>query len=106
MDYLGRITTQNEPPSVDLQRWTALIARHPSLAPAKPVTGVNPFAKKPQDYRPHPGIARVILEGTEVGMMTWAEDGSSQIAVWATSSVVEKVATEVAVELGCVFERG
>jgi hypothetical protein len=106
MDYLGRITTQSEPPTVDLQRWIELIAWHPNLAPVKPVTGVNPFTKKPREYQSHPGAARVILDGIDVGMMTWAEDGSSQIAVWATSSIVEKVAIEVAAELGCVFERG
>jgi hypothetical protein len=106
MDYLGRITTQSEPPSVDLQRWIALIARHPMLAPVKPVTGINPFTRKPQEYRPHPGAARVILDGTEIGSMTWAEDGSSQIDVWAASSAVDKIAIEVAAELGCVFERG
>ena len=106
MDYLGRITTQSEPPNVDLKRWIDLILRHPSLTQVNPAPGVAPFTKKPLECRPHPGTAHVVLEGTKVGMMTWAEDGSSQIAVWAASCFVEKIATEVAAELGCVFERG
>jgi hypothetical protein len=104
MNYLGRITTRSELPGVAFKRWIELIARHPALVPVKPELGVDPFTKKPHEYQPHLGAARVVLDGTEVGMMTWAEDGSSQIAVSGTAGVVEKVAADLAAALGCVYE--
>lgn len=105
MDYLGRITNRSEAPALDLQRWTELISRHPRLAPVEAAIGTNPFTKRSHEYRPHPGAARVIQNGTDVGMMIWAEDGSSQIVVCGTPGVVEEIAIHVAAELGCVFER-
>jgi hypothetical protein len=104
MAYLGRVTTKLNPPSVDPQRWHDVIGRHPNLSPLPPREGLNPFTKQPYLYPAPAENVRVILDGIEVGSMTWAEDGSCQIAVDGDSATVVKIATQVAEELGCVFE--
>ena len=89
---------------MDLQRWLDVIARHPNLASVPRREGLNPFTKEPYFYRAPPEDARVILDGVQVGSMTWAQDGSRQIAVEGEISIVERIAIQVAEELGCVFE--
>ena len=101
MDFLGSIT------AVDLDRWTQLIARHSHLAPVPAREGLNPFMRARYTYRTHPGDARVVIAGKEVGLMTWAQDGTNRIAVEGDApDVVERVALEVAAELGGVYTRG
>jgi hypothetical protein len=100
MDFLGSVT------AVDLDRWTQLIARHPNLAPVPAREGLNPFTGAPFMYRADPGDANVVVAGTKVGTMTWAQDGTNRIAVNGDAGLVEPVALEVASELGGVYRRG
>ncbi len=100
MAFLGSIN------AIDLDRWTQLIARHPHLAPFPAREGVNPFTRAPFAYRAYPGDAYVVVAGTQVGMMTWAQDGTSRIAVDGDAEVVEPVALSVAAELGGIYRRG
>jgi hypothetical protein len=105
MDFLGSIKTQADPPGIDLERWRAVIASHRNLAAVEPVVGVNPFTKEPLTYRPHPGSARVVVGGKEVGSMSWALDGAHEIDVWGEASAVDDIARDVAGELGASHER-
>ena len=100
MAFLGSIG------SVDLDRWTQLIATHPNLAPVPAREGVNPFTRAPFTYRAHPGDAHVVVAGTQVGAMTWAQDGTSRIEVDGDTALVEPVALGVAFELGGIYRRG
>jgi hypothetical protein len=47
---------------------------------------------------------QVVLDGVEVGSMTWAVNGSCQIAVDGDSATVVKIAMQVAEKLDCVFK--
>jgi hypothetical protein len=104
MDYLGQIATSHDPPALTLQRWLEVIARHPNLALEPPSQGLNPFTKQPYLFQPPRGNACVILDGVQIGSMTWAEDGSCRIAVVGESPSVKEIAMQVANELGCVYE--
>jgi len=57
-------------------------------------------------YRAGPDDARVTVDGAEVGTMTWAQDGSHQIAVEGDAELVEPLALEVAATLGGIYRRG
>ena len=105
MNFLGSITAPPDPPGVDLDRWTGVIATHPNLELVAPKAGINPFTKGPFTFRPHPGTAWVMISGKQAGMMDWAQDGSNQIAVWGESDV-EEIATHVAAQVGGVYRRG
>ena len=100
MAFIGSIV------GVDLDRWTKLIASHPHLAPIPSREGVNPFTTAPFTYRAPPGDAHVVVAGTHVGAMTWAQDGTNQIAVDGDAALVEPVATNVASKLGGIYQRG
>jgi hypothetical protein len=104
MAYLGRITTKRNPPSVDVQRWLEVITQHPNLSLLPPREGLNPFTKQPYLYPAPAENAQVILDGVQIGSMTWAEDGSRQIAVDGDAATLVKIAMQVAEELGCIFE--
>ena len=105
MDLLGTI----EPPAAATSgraEWITLIGAHPALAPVQPVQGINPFTKEPYLYKPRPDSARVLLEGSQVGSISWAEDGSQLLVVWSNVGVqarVAKVAADVASRLGWSF---
>jgi hypothetical protein len=100
MAFLGSITV------ADPDRWTQLLATHPQLTPVPAREGVNPFTEAPFVYRAHPGDANVVVAGTHVGTMTWAQDGTHRIAVDGDASLVEPVAVAVASELGGIYRRG
>jgi hypothetical protein len=105
VDFLGAIIATPDPPGVDLERWKQVIAGHPNLAPVSPRVGINPFTKGPFTYRPHPGTAWVVVDGEEVGMMSWAEDGTNQITVWGDSGAADDIAVGVAGQLGGEYQR-
>jgi hypothetical protein len=100
MDFLGSIT------AVNLDRWTQLIARYSRLTPFPAREGVDPFTRDRLIYRAHPGDAHAVVAGKQVGMMTWAQDGTNRIAVEGDAELVEPVALEVAAELGGTYRRG
>jgi hypothetical protein len=83
--------------------WILLIGVHSSLAPGSPHQGINPFTMQPHLFKPAPDYARVLLDGTEVGAIHWAMDGSHRLVVWsvtAARSYVTDIAQDVASRLG------
>ena len=100
MNFRGTITKIPDPPGVDFDRWRQVIAAHPNLQPVAPKMGLNPFTKEPLLYRPHPGTTWVMVAGSQVGMMSWAEDGTNKIAVDGDSDAVDQIAMQVAAQLG------
>jgi len=106
MEWLGSIASLPDPPGIDLRQWTELISTHPSLVPFADREGLNPFTKAPMIYRAHPGSARVVVGGAEVGAMSWAQDGSHQIIVDGDPALVEPIAFDVASKLGGIYRRG
>ena len=50
--------------------------------------------------------ARVVVNGAEVGTMTWAQDESHRISVEGDAELVEPLAVEVATKLGGIYRRG
>jgi len=105
MAFLGAITAAADPPGIDLGRWTELIGKHPHLVAFPAREGVNPFTRGAYTYRAHPGDAHVVIDGVEVGTMTWAMDGTNRIAVDGDARLVEAIAVEVASELGGIYRR-
>ena len=105
MEFLGDIVATPDPPGVDLERWKQVIAEHPNLAAVPPRIGINPFTRGPHTYYPHPGTAWVRVEGEDVGMMGWAEDGTNQITVWGRAGAVDGIAAGVAAQLGGEYRR-
>ena len=105
MDYLGTIKAAADPTGIDLERWRGLIAGHVTLSAVAPVEGINPFTKAPMTFRPHPGTARVVVDGKYVGLMHEAMDGSRQVEVWGEAATVDNVAHDVAGKLGAVYQR-
>ena len=102
MDFVGSITSA---PGIDLERWVELIEAHPNLVRFPAQEGLNPFTKAPMIYRAHPGDARVIAGGAEVGAI-WAQDGSHRITVEGDLDLVEPLALDVASKLGGIYRRG
>src|SRR4029077_21220626 len=103
--FVGSITAAPDAPGIDLERWKLLIAMHPNLAPVPSREGVNPFTKGTHTYRAHPGNAHVVVAGSKIGTMSWAQDGTNRIAVEGDARLVEPIAIEVASELGGVYRR-
>lgn len=104
MDYLGSIEALAEPPGVDLDRWRQVIETHPNLKPVAPQPGINPFTRAPWTYHPHPGTARVVVDGKDVGMMSWAEDGTNRVAVWGEPGIVDQLAHEISMRLDGTYK--
>ena len=100
MDFIGEILSDPDPPGIVNQRWIELIREHPNLEPVPPRQGINPFTKKPFVYRPRPDVARVVLGGKYVGLMSWAEDGSNRVVVVGEPPVVAPLARGIAKTLG------
>ena len=104
MDFIGVIAGPSDPPGVDQQRWIDTISKHPALTPVAPGSRINPFTRQPQLYAAHPAAARVVVQGHDVGTMSWAQDDSNQIAVFGPADVVAPVAEEIAALLGATFK--
>jgi hypothetical protein len=102
---LGSITSPPDPPGIDREQWTGLVVAHPNLARFKDREGVNPFTRKPMIFRAGDDSAHVIVDGVEVGTMSWAQDGSHQVSVEGDAELVEPVAVEVAFKLGGTYRR-
>jgi hypothetical protein len=103
MDFIGEIVREPDPPGIDNQRWIDLIREHSNLVPDEPREGINPFTKKPIVMKPRPGVARVIIDGQEVGSMSWTLDGSNLIDVFGQPQAVVPLALEIAEALGGRF---
>jgi hypothetical protein len=105
MDLLGTI----EPTvgtSAGRSEWLNLVGAHPSLAPFTPRQGINPFTKEPMQYKAAADTARVLVEGSQVGCIGWAEDNSQVLVAWSDTGAeaqVSAVAADVAARLGWQF---
>ena len=108
MDSLGTIL-----PTVGAttgrDEWISLIGVHPSLATVPDRQGINPFTKDPYLFKAPRDSARVLVAGTEVGNITWAEDELQLLVVWSVATAtaqVTNVAIDIASKLGWQFVPG
>lgn len=92
--------------SADQGEWIMLIGAHASLAPGAAQQGISPFTKQPHLFKPAPDYTHVMLDGTKVGAIHWAMDGSRRLVVWSVEVArthVADVAQDVASRLGWRF---
>ena len=104
MEFIGRILSESDPPGISRQRWIDLIHEHPNLAPVPPREGINPFTKEPMTFRPPRDFARVVVDGTDVGTMSWAANEENLIVVIGERQVVGPLAHNIAKRLGGCFD--
>ena len=105
MQLLGTIEP-DDVASADPGEWIALIGKHTSLAAALPKQGMNPFSKQPHLFEPAKDYASAVLDGSKVGAIHLAMDGSHRLIVWsepAARSHVTGIAQDVASRLGWRF---
>jgi hypothetical protein len=100
-DLIGEIVRSPDPPGISRQRWIDLIREHPNLVPPEPVKATSPFTKRSMVIRPLPDVARVVVDGKEVGSMSWSFDDSNLIYVFG--GAVAPLAQEIAKVLGGRF---
>lgn len=105
MELLGTIEPGDDHVTGKPQ-WAELINAHPhlSLGPAK--TGINPFTKRPMEFKPNPYDSAVQVEDRRVGTIHWAMDDSRRLVVWSevgSEISVRAVAEDVALRLGWHF---
>jgi hypothetical protein len=103
MDFVGEIVREPDPPGIDRQRWIDLIREHPNLVPPQPREGISPFTKRSMTINPPPDVARVIIDGEEVGVMSWALDDSNLINVYGELRILAPLAHDIARSLGGLF---
>src|SRR4051794_15718078 len=102
-DLIGEIVCEPDPPGVSRQRWIELIRGHPNLVPPEPREATNAFTKRSMVIKPLPDVARVVLDGKEVGVMSWALDETNLINVFGEPGFVVPLAREIAEALGDRF---
>src|SRR4051812_12342204 len=102
-DLIGEISGEPDAQGISHHRWIELIREHPYLVAPQPRPSINPFTKKATVIQPRPDVARVVVEGKEVGVMSWAEDDSNRINVFGDPMAVAHLAREIAVTLGSRF---
>jgi hypothetical protein len=106
MILLGEIEAVSEAAPLDAAKWLSLIDSHESLGHVPSKMGINPFTKKPTEYKSPASTARICVEGASVGSIGWALDGSLSLIVEAEENSVDlvtKTAEEVARTLGGRF---
>lgn len=101
--HVGEIVAAPDAEPFTLGDWIALV--HPSLVRPNRIHRVpNPF--KPGTYMEVSScrdIADVVVDGSTVGAMSWAEDDSDLINVWGDSTFPLSIARDVAAALGGQF---
>ncbi len=102
-DLIGEIVREPDPPGIDNRRWIDLIGGHPNLVPPEPVEGTSPFTKMRMTIKPLPDVARVVVDGKEVGSMSWSFDDSKLIYVFGEPLAVVPLACEIAKALSGRF---
>jgi hypothetical protein len=108
LHFLGTIEPHHGA-TADQNAWIALIGAHPSLGPALPQQGINPFTRQAHIFNPSPGYASVLLDGTKVGAIHCAMDGSLRLVVLsvvASKAHVTMIAQDVASRLSWRFAVG
>jgi len=103
-DFVGVIAASGLFGRLDEQRWLKVIEQHPALEVPATQTKTNPFTRQPMQVRPPAGVAFVLVEGRQAGMMEWAQDESHRVVVWGSAVDVAPVAREVASLLGGTFD--
>jgi hypothetical protein len=104
-DFIGEIVREPDPPGIDNRRWIDLIREHPNLVPPDTQEATSPFTKRRMVIKPLPDVARVIVDGKNVGSMSWALDESNLINVFGDPQVVVPLAREIARSLGGRFQQ-
>src|SRR4051794_22828791 len=99
-DIIGEIVREPDPPGIDNRRWIDLIREHPSLVPPEAREAISPFSKRPMTIKPLPDVARIVVDGVEVGVMSWSLDASNLIHVFGEPQAVIPLAHEIARSLG------
>jgi hypothetical protein len=102
-DFIGEIVREPDPPGIDKQDWIDLIREQPILSLPEPREAMSPFTKRSMIIKPPPDVARVVVDGREVGVMSWALDDSNRIDVFGQPQAVVPLATEIARSLGGRF---
>jgi hypothetical protein len=104
-NIIGEIVREPDPPGIDNRRWIDLIREHPHLIPPEPREAISPFTKKRMVIKPLPDVARVIIDGVEVGAMSWSMDDSNLIHVFGEPRSVIPLAQEIARTLDGRFKK-
>jgi hypothetical protein len=102
-DIIGEIEGEPDTSGINKERWIDLIREHPNLVPPEPREAISPFTKKRMVIKPLPDVARVIIDGEEVGAMSWSMDDSNLIHVFGEPRAVVPLAHEIARTLGGRF---
>ena len=97
MQLVGTIGA-DDASSADQGEWIAPIGKHTSLAAPHPKQGINPFTKQPHLFKPAKDYASVLLEGSKVGAIHWATDGSHRLIVWSAPGAISH-ATDIALDV-------
>jgi hypothetical protein len=108
MELLGTIEPRDGT-TAERNAWVALISAHSSLASVTPRQGINPFTRKPHNFEARPESARILLDGMDVGAVSWAQDDSDRLVVHselAAKTHVALVAQDIADKLGMRFILG
>src|SRR5262245_48708481 len=108
MLFLGRIEAVSESTEIDPGNWLALIDSHGSLGHVPAHMGINPFTRKPMEFKAPASTAAVRIGGVRVGSIFWALDGSPYLLVQAeeeSAEAVADIAEEIATALGARFVR-
>ena len=108
MLLLGRIEVVPESSAIDSGKWLALIDSHGSLGRLPGHLGINPFTRKPIEYKAPASTAAIRISEAEVGSIFWAMDGTPCLIVQAeegSAEAVAHIAEEVATALGARFVR-
>lgn len=61
--------------------WMALIDSHPMLKRPESKMGLNPFSKQPMEFKPNGSSAEIWEDGSEIGQVFAAMDGSPKLIV-------------------------
>ena len=104
MDFIGEISVEPRSTSFTKNQWIDVIRVHPNLVSIPPREGINPFTKERVTFPARLDAAHVVVDGKNVGSMSWAEDDSARIVVFGEPQSVLLVAHDVARSLGGRFE--
>jgi len=104
MDFIGEISVEPRSTSFTKNQWIDVIRVHPNLVSIPPREGINPFTKERVTFPARLNAAHVVVDGKNVGSMSWAEDDSARIIVFGEPQSVLLMAHDVARSLGGRFE--
>ena len=71
MAFIGQIEGASGSNGIDKDSWIRLIDSHPQLSVVPPQKGINPFTRKPIEFKALPTSAIVCIGGEEIGLISW-----------------------------------